>query len=59
MGIAMEHNMSTWKITGSQHGKIKTVDVQAKDYNEAVRKGSHHPHMFVVRDVVLISGQSK
>jgi hypothetical protein len=43
----------TWRVRGTDRGKEKTVTVQAKDHNEAVKKASHHPHMLVVKDVVL------
>lgn len=43
-----------WKVTGTLRGKLYTVEVRAADRNEAVRKGSHHPHMLCVRDVVLL-----
>lgn len=48
--------MKRWRITGTHHGKTVTVTVEADTHNEAIRKGSHHPHMLVVRDCVLIEG---
>jgi hypothetical protein len=45
-----------WRITGNRQSKPVTVTVDAVDHNEAVRKGSNHPHMLVVRDCVLITG---
>lgn len=43
-----------WKVTGTRHGRSWSVRVRAEDHNAAVRKGSHHPHMLAVRDVVLV-----
>lgn len=46
--------MKRWKITGTLQGKLKTVELDAPDYNSAVRKGSHAGYMLCVRDCVLI-----
>lgn len=44
-----------WRVTGTKNGQPVTVTVDARDHNEAIRKGSHHPHMLVVRDCVLLT----
>lgn len=54
VGHRFDAEEKTWRITGTSQGKSKTVTVQAKDHNEAVRKGSHHPHMLVVNSAVLV-----
>lgn len=48
-----------YRITGTQHGIERTVEVQAADHNAAVRAGSHHPHMLCVQSCVLIEDAYK
>jgi hypothetical protein len=43
-----------WQVTGTRSGKVFTVRLLAANHNEAVKRASHHPHMLVVRDVMLI-----
>lgn len=44
----------SWRVTGTKHGKLVTVIVQAKDHNAAVTAGSKGKHLLVVRDCVLV-----
>lgn len=46
--------MRNWRITGTKHGKLHTVIVQAATWSDAVVAGSKGKHMLVVRDCVLI-----
>jgi hypothetical protein len=46
-----------WRVTGKRNGKLFTVRLRADNHNEAVKRGSHHPYMLVVRDVVLIDAE--
>ncbi len=42
-----------WKVTGTLRGLSYSVVLQATDWNDAVRRGSNHPHMLCVRSVTL------
>lgn len=46
--------MALWKVTGTLNGKLKTVTLEAADYNDAVRRGSHAGYMLCVHDAQLV-----
>lgn len=46
--------LKDWKLTGTRKGVAFVAYVEATDHNQAVRKGSHHPHMMVVQSCVLM-----
>lgn len=47
--------MRNWRITGTKHGKLIQVIVQAKDRDDAVLAGSKGTHCLVVRDCILVT----
>jgi hypothetical protein len=53
-GMSCGTNAGQEPMSAAAAESVFAVRVRAADHNEAVRKGSHAPHMLVVRSVCLI-----